>query len=350
MRRAFHTRILLAAAGLMPAVVSAQSLNTPQGPAPTPTRAATFSPSQRTALDSAKALFNTGHYKEAETVLLKEVYNPPQQALLYYWVGRCAYELQDHDQAVNFAEKAVELEPKDGAYHHFLARAYGHKAEHANWFSGLSLARKASREFYQAVELEPNNIRFERDLIEFYIQAPSIAGGGEEKALDQIAKLFAINPVQGHLARLAFNANRKRWSQAEQEVRNVMAVKPKDAGPYLEIAEYYENRTDVTRIRMALAAIPKDAPADARVNFYRGVADVLAGDHLDEAETSLRTYVANLPQRREDHASRSATHVWLGRLYERQGKKETAASEYRLALELDPNEKGAHEGLRRLGA
>ncbi len=301
-------------------------------------------------MDSAKALFNTGHYQEARNVLLGEVYKAPPQALLYYWVGRCEFELQDHDQAVNFAEKAVDLESKDAAYHHFLARTYGHKAEHANWFSGLSLARKASREFSQAVELEPNNIRYERDLIAFYVQAPGIAGGGEDKALEQIARLFAINPVQGHLARLEFYENRKKWSQAEQEVKNVLAAKPKDAGPYLEIAEYYENRSDVTGIRMALASIPKEAPADPRVHFYRGVADVLAGDRLDEAESSLKAYVSNLPQRREDHASRSATHVWLGRLYERQGKRETAASEYRLALEIDPNEKGAHEGLKRLGA
>jgi tetratricopeptide (TPR) repeat protein len=352
MRRSFYKWPVLAVAALAltPAAVSAQSQSTPQGPLPAASRAATFSPSQRAALDTAKALFNTGHYQEAKDVLLKEVYKPPTQALLYYWIARCAFELQDHDQAVNFAEKSVELEPKDGAYHHFLGRAYGHKAEHANWFSGLGLARKASHEFSVAVELEPTNIRFQRDLIAFYIQAPGIAGGGEDKALEQITQLFAVSPVQGHLARLEFNENRKKWSQAEDEVKNVLAAKPKDAGPYLEIAEYYENRSDATGIRTALAAIPKDAPADARVNFYRGVADVLAGDHPDEAESSLKAYLANLPQRREEHASRSVTHVWLGRLYERQGKKETAVSEYRLALELDPNEKGAHEGLRRLGA
>ena len=348
MRRSLTNSALIAVMALMPVIASAQTPpRTSQQPGP---RASTFSPTQRAALDSAKALFNIGHYQEAREILLKEVPNTPQQALLYYWVGRCAFEMQDHDQSVTYAEKAVELEPKDGAYHHFLARAYGHKAEHANWFSGLGLARKASKEFQMAVELDPRNIRYERDLISFYLQAPGIAGGGEDKAEAQIIQLFAINPIQGHLARLEVHEVHKKWSLAEEEVKSVLSARPKEVGPYLEIAEYYENRSDATGIRLALEAIPPEGPTDARMQFYRGVADVLAGERFDEAENSLNAYLSNLPQRREDHASRSATHVWLGRLYERQGKRETAASEYRLALELDQNEKGAHEGLKRLGA
>jgi tetratricopeptide (TPR) repeat protein len=306
--------------------------------------------SAQTQLEAARNLFDQGHYAEAEALLRAESAKTPQRAILYYWLGRCAFELHDNDQAVNNAERAVELEPKVAAYHHFLARTYGRKAEHSNWFSGLSLARKASQEFLAAVQIDPNNVRFERDLISYYIRAPGIANGGEDKAEAQIAQLSTIDPVQGHLAKMELNEEKKRWNLAEEECKLVLAAMPKDAGPYLEIAEHYEAHEDATGIRNALAAIPQHAPADSRVHFYSGVADILAGDRLQEAETSLKTYLANIPQRREDHASRSASHRWLGRLYEKLGRRDSAAFEYRMAIELDPNDKAAHDGLRRTGS
>jgi tetratricopeptide (TPR) repeat protein len=304
----------------------------------------------QTSLEAARKLFDQGHYSEAETLLRAETSKTPQRAILFYWLGRCAFELHDNDQAVNNAERAVELDPKVAAYHHFLARAYGHKAERANWFSGLSLAKKASHEFLAAVEIDPNNVGFQRDLISYYIRAPGIAGGGEDKAEAQVAELSAIDPIQAHLAKLELYEDKKKWGLAEEESKTVLASKPKNAGPYLELAEYYEAHEDSTGMRNAIAAIPQNAPADSRVHFYRGVADILAGDRLQEAETSLKTYLANLPQRREDHASRSASHRWLGKLYEKMGRRDSAAAEYRMAIELDPNDKVAQDGLRRTGS
>jgi tetratricopeptide (TPR) repeat protein len=304
----------------------------------------------QTELDAARNLFDQGHYTEAQSLLRAEVAKTPQHAVLYYWLGRCAYELHDNDKAVSNAERAVELEPKVASYHHFLASAYGHKAEFANWFSGLSLARKASHEFLDAVQIEPNNVLFERDLISYYIRAPGIAGGGEEKAETQITQLSAIDPVQALLAKLELFEEKRRWNNAAEQARIVLAAKPKDVGPYLEVAEYYESHEDPTGMRNTLAAIPSNAPADSRISFYRDVADVLAGERLQEAEASLKSYLANLPQRREDHASPSASHRWLGRLYERLGRRESAATEYHMAIQLDPNDKAAREGLRRTGS
>jgi len=305
---------------------------------------------EQTPLDAARALFNDGRYAEAEKILSTEIEKTPQQAILYYWLGRCAFELRDSDQSVNSAERAVELDPEVAEYHHFLAQACGHKAEHSNWFTGLSLARKTGHELLEAVQIDPNNVRFERDLIAFYVRAPGIAGGGDDKAEAQIEKLTSIDPVQGYLARMDLYFEKKKWTEAEQECKAVLTAKPKEAGPYLEVAQFYEGREDVSGIRNALAAIPHSAPADSRVNFYRGVADTLAGDRLEEAEASLKAYLANLPQRREEHASRAATRMWLGRLYEKQGRSKEAAIEYRAALELDPTEKGARDGLKRTGS
>jgi tetratricopeptide (TPR) repeat protein len=300
-------------------------------------------------LDEARKLFDQGHYSEAEKLLRQEAGKNSTHADVYYWLGRCAYELHDNDHAVSQGERAVELDPKNAEYHHFLAVADGHKAEHSSWFSGLSLAKKASHEFQEAVRLDPRNVRYQRDLISYYVRAPGIAGGGEDKAEAQIAQLNKIDPVQGRLGKLELYEEKRKWNLAEAECKGVLAEKPKDIGPYLEIAEHYASHEDTAGIRDALAAIPQNLATDSRVVFYRALADILAGDHLGEAESSLKSYASNLPQRREDPTSSSAAHRWLGQLYEKTGKHDSAVSEYRTAIQLDPNDKAAHDGLKRLG-
>jgi tetratricopeptide (TPR) repeat protein len=304
----------------------------------------------QTPLDEARKLFDQGHYTEAEKLLRAETDKTSSHADVYYWLGRCAYELHDNDRAVTNAERAVELDSKVAMYHHFLAVADGHKAEHSNWFNGLSLARKASHEFQEAVKLDSHNMEYQRDLISFYVRAPGIAGGGDDRAEAQIAELTRIDPVQAHLAKLELYEEKRKWNLAETECKATLAAKPKDIGPYLEIAAHYESHEDATGIRETLAAVPQNLMADPRILFFRSVADILAGDRLQEAETSLKSYQANLPQRREDHASRSASHRWLGQLYEKEGKRDSAASEYRIAIGLDPNDKSAHDGLKRAGS
>ncbi|HUK30576.1 MAG TPA: tetratricopeptide repeat protein [Candidatus Acidoferrum sp.] len=301
-------------------------------------------------LDEARKLFDQGHYQEAEKLFRQEATQTPPRADVFYWIGRCGYELHDNDKAVNNAERAVELDPKVAAYHNFLAVADGHKAEHSSWFSGLSLARKASHEFQEAVRLDSHNVQFQRDLISYYVRAPGIAGGGDEKAEAQIAQLAKIDPVQGRLAKLELYEEKRKWGLAEEECKAILAAKTKDIDPYLEIAEHYESHEDATGIREALSAVPQNLLADPRVNFYRSVADILAGDHFQEAETSLKSFEANLPQRRDDRASLSASHRWLGQLYEKLGNRSSAAAEYRKAIELDPNDKPAHDGLKRTSA
>jgi tetratricopeptide (TPR) repeat protein len=300
--------------------------------------------------DTAKQLYDSGHYKEARALLQSEVLKSPRQPALYYWLGKCAFELYDDDLGVASAERAVELEPSNAEYHYFLGTTFGHKAEHASWFSGLSLARKAQHEFLEAIQLNQNEINAQRDLISYDIAAPGIAGGGDDKAKAQIVKLFAINPLQGHLAQLEFFEDRRKWNEAAAEATSVLATKPKDVRPYLEVVEYLQNREDAMGMRNALSEIPREFSSDPHAEYYRAVADVLAGDDLVTAKALIETYLQRKPPpRREDHVTLADAHTWLGRLYEKVGQSQSAIGEYRTAIELEPKEKLARERLRNLG-
>ena len=296
-------------------------------------------------LAEATRQFDAGNYQQAVTILRSALEQDQQAAGLHYWLGRCYFELRDFDRAVTTAEHAVQIEPNNSEYHDWLGRAYGRKAEQAGWFSGFSLAKKTRREFEEAVRLNPSSLQAQRDLIEFYLEAPGIVGGGDDKARRQIEVLAAIDAVEGHLGRADFWMDQKRPELAEAEYRLVMEAKLKRADPYFEVAKFYMSRSDAGRMEEAVEAAARVEASDRRLSFYRGVVWVLAGNRLEEAEPLLKLYLETVPQC-SDLPSHAAAREWLGRLYERQRKCAAAAEQYRAALKIEPRRKSAQEALR----
>ena len=109
------------------------------------------------------------------------------------------------------AEKSVSLDPKNSLYHQWLGRPYGGKADRDRSFS---LAKKVKNEFQEAVSLNPSNIAARRDLEEYCLDAPWIAGGSKDEALQQVNAIAAIDPVAG-----PSGARRLRSRRAEEAGR-----------------------------------------------------------------------------------------------------------------------------------
>src|SRR5215472_17675252 len=65
-------------------------------------------------------------------------------------LSRAYYAIEQWDNAVKNAEKAVSLAPNNSMYHLWLGREYGEKANAANPLSAASLAKKTKAEFEQA--------------------------------------------------------------------------------------------------------------------------------------------------------------------------------------------------------
>lgn len=295
------------------------------------------------ALQAARLQFEAGKYTDALNTLQAALVQAPQDARLLHWLTRCYYELGDFDNAASSAERAVKIDPQNSDYHWWLGRACGGKAEKSHSFF---LARKVKREFEEAVRLNPANIKARRDLLEFYIEAPWIVGGDKDKARQQAEAILALDAVEGHLALAAYWLEEKKPEQAEAEYIHALDLKPKRAEPYFEVADFYQKRKQAARMEQAVEAAAHVNPSDPRLACYRGVARVLAGDRLTEAEQLLKSYLAVPP--RSDFPSHASALAWLGQLYERLGKRKEAADQYRAALQLDPDHDGARAGLRRV--
>jgi tetratricopeptide (TPR) repeat protein len=296
------------------------------------------------ALESAQQQFNAGKYTAAIRGLQTAVAQAPQQAALYYWLARCFYELHDYPNAVAQAERAIKLDPNDSECHLWLGRAYGRQAERERSFW---LARKTKHEFEEAVRLNGRNLPARRDLMEFYATAPWVVGGSKEKAQEQLSAIAAQDQVEGALARAEYDKDQKRYDLAEGEYRRVMDWKPDHPNPYLEVADFYARKDDPTQMNAAVEAAARVDPTDQRLPYYRGVVLVLTANRLSEAEQDLKAYLASMPER-SDLPSHAQAREWLGRLYERVGKRIEAAEQYRAALQLDPTLVGARASLERL--
>jgi tetratricopeptide (TPR) repeat protein len=294
-------------------------------------------------IQAAQRQFNSGNYPAA----IKTLQTVPQvstNAEAQYWLGRSYYELHDYDNAIAAAEEAVELDPKNSLYHEWLGRIYGGKADRDRSFS---YARKVKKEFEEAVRLNPSNIDARRDLEQYSMEAPWVVGGSKDEARDQVTAIEAIDPLEGHLARAAYDLDAKKPELAEKEYREVLAAKPKRIEPYFDVITFFIHQNKPADVEAAIQATAQVSPNDPRLGYYRGVSRVLSGTELPRGEEYLKSYLASTPDR-SDWPSHAGAREWLGRLYEAEGKRAEAAEQYRAALQLDPGRKEAKSRLEKL--
>jgi tetratricopeptide (TPR) repeat protein len=197
------------------------------------------------------------------------------------------------------------------------------------------------------VRLDERNFSARQALIEYDCSAPGIAGGGEDKALPQIAKLAELDAAEGHYAAGNCRRQKKDFAAADAEFTKALENHPKSANLIYDIGDYAMKYSQPDRLLAVASEGEKVAPTDSRGTFYRAVAFVLTKKSGGEAESLLREYLNRAPTR-SGYPRRWEAHEWLGRLYENQGKRKAAIDEYEAALKLDAKSKSANEALKRL--
>lgn len=303
---------------------------------------------QETPLEKAKSAFEKGEYTQAIEILKTGAAGETANGDLYVLLARAYLELNQYDAAVNSAEKAVAINPKNSEYHRWLGEAYGAKADHASMLSAYSLARKTQKEFAAAVDLDAHNFDAQQDLIEYDCTAPGMVGGGEEKAQPLIEKLMTIDAAEGHYATGICRAQKKNYEAADAEFAKALESKPKTAKRVYDIGDYFLQRKNAAKLLVVANAGEELAPRDPRGKFYRGVGLTLQNEKLPEAEKLLREYLERAPVNSE-YPRPWVAHYWLGRLQENRKNPSGARGEYQAALKLNGKYKPAQEALKQLG-
>jgi tetratricopeptide (TPR) repeat protein len=299
------------------------------------------------SLKAAHEAYEASDYAKAAQLLQAAAAQSPRDGEIQLFLAKTYYESQQHDAAIASAERAVMLDPQSSLYHEWLGKVYGEKAGHTSMFSALSLAKKARKEFARAVELDERNFSAYQALIEFDCSAPGIAGGGEDKARPEIARLAALDAAEGHYAEGNCRRQKKDFATAETEFIKALDLHPKSVELIYDIGDHAMKHDEPDILVTVAEQGEKIAPSDPRALFYRAVALVMKNERPDESERLLREYLQRAPLR-NSFPPPWRVHEWLGRLYEHQQKLQAATEEYEASLKLEPKSKYAREALKRL--
>jgi tetratricopeptide (TPR) repeat protein len=303
---------------------------------------------QEASLEAGRKAYENSEYGTAIEILKAAAAKEPDNGEVQLLLIKAYLGADQFDSAVTSGERAVAINPNNSEYHNWLGQAYGEKADHASMFSAFSLARKAQKEFQTAVQLDERNFDAAQNLIEYDCTAPSVVGGGEDKAEPLIQKLLALDASQGHFAAGKCRLQKKNVAAAEAEFVKALRSKPKSLDIIQEIAAYFANRGAADRVLEAADAAQAAAPDDPRVPFFHAVGWILKDIKLPESEQILRNLTHTVPWR-PSYPGLWSIHYWLGQLYEQQKNPAAARVEYETALKLNAKYKKAQDALKQLG-
>jgi tetratricopeptide (TPR) repeat protein len=278
-----------------------------------------------------------------ETVLAGEENNA--QAL--YYLGRMALESGEIDTGVKQLEKAVELDGANSEYHLRLGIAYSVKIQEVSFFEKGQLAPKIKSEFEKAVETDPENMDARMGLAQFYLNAPPIAGGSTEKAMEQIEVIKKQNPLQGHIFMAQIHMAKKEYDEAEKELQSAVSLEANEPDIHYQLGMLYQTSQNFPAAFEALESAIQSDPDYMGAYYQIGRTAIFSGDNIERAIDCLQLYLKKDVQ--PNQPSWAHAHWRLGMLYEKAGEVEMAKKEYQAALELDSSIKDAKEALERLG-
>ena len=304
-----------------------------------------FAPMMASVADSAQDKLTAGRIDEAITELNDRLSSAPADAESSNLLCRAYFALEDWDRAESSCRKAVALDPDNSRFHLWLGRVYGEKADRANFVLAAPLAAKVRGEFERAVQLNPKDVDARLDLAEFYLMAPGIVGGGEQKAREQAQSIATMNPARAHWVYARIAEQKKDAATAEREYHQYIDLSKGDAEAWLNLALFLRRQKRFDEMEQAIvnlsqSPMPKlDVLVEASQMLYR------ADRNYPFAIELLHRYLASGPV---EAAPAFKARYLLGLLLEKQGDKAGAAQEYRASLSLVRNFGMAQQALNRV--
>jgi tetratricopeptide (TPR) repeat protein len=284
-------------------------------------------------LDRAILFYEKGEYRKAVGLLSELSRSSPEESNVRLWLGKSYLKARDWDDAVQQLEKASQIQPSNALYRLWLGRACGARAAHSIFFTALRWARRVIKEFETAAKLAPSDLNIRFDMLDFYLNAPSMVGGGSEKASAEMQAIEKLDPRKGATARAMVFQKNKKYDQAKKELVQATIDYPNYADAYKDLADFLLDRKDYEEAfqnaRKALAL------ADSRhARLIAASSQVRLRIDLEGAEKTLRELAAG--PLGDDDPSFEEVYFWLGECCSAKGEKDKAREAYLLALAFNP--------------
>jgi tetratricopeptide (TPR) repeat protein len=293
---------------------------------------------QTYTLEQGKKLMDEWEFERAKDVLLEVVEEQPDNAEANFLLCHAFLALGDHDNAIKYGKKAVELDDSVSNYHLWLGRAHGMQAQNGSKIKAIFRANRAKGEFERAVELDSTNIDARLQLAQYLMTAPGIAGGDKRKAKQQVEIIEQMDSLYGAFGWGYYWQFRGDTTKAEEAFRRAVRLDTtynhqatyalgffiQDQKRYHEAAQVFENGF-------------KKYPHDTGLLYQVGRSYIFSEDSLDKAERCFKQYLQVEPKK--NAPDWAAAHWRLGMVYELKGVLEPALAELQEAVRLNPENK-----------
>jgi tetratricopeptide (TPR) repeat protein len=264
----------------------------------------------------------------------------------YRWQAWLALARQAPDEAERLVGRGLEQAPENVELILLRAGLRVRELADAGAMSAMRGARAVREDLEQAVRLAPDHVDARISLVQYYLNAPRIAGGGRAKADEQLEALRERAPADYHGLRA-----QQAMAAGDSGAALASYAKARELGARsdfllaevltLQQLERWDEARE--RLRDMLAAQPQHGAA-----WYQlGRTAVMSGSMFEDGHEAFERFLA-LPEWPGD-PSHAAAWWRIGMLHELADDQAQAAAAYRQSLALDPGFDEAKKALAKLG-
>lgn len=206
-------------------------------------------------------------------------------------------EVRDHlrngdiDAAVDAGESATEQLADDAHAWLWAGRAYGRQAMAANLLMKAKWAGRTRDAYEKAVALDPKLVDARFDLMQYYLMAPSMLGGGRDKAEAQAKAIAELDASMGKLAASGLAQADQQPERAEALVREALSLNPDNDRARLSISGLLQNREQWDELHALWNDRLQVKPDDALAIYQLGRWSALTGKQLEQGLAHLDAFI-----------------------------------------------------------
>ncbi|SDS55080.1 tetratricopeptide repeat protein [Gramella sp. MAR_2010_147] len=263
----------------------------------------TFGSMAQTGVESAEKFLNNGEIEKARTIFLQNKEMPKS----IEYLGDIASFNKNWDEAIEYYETLIDMDPENAKYNFKLGGAMGMKAYYGSKFQAALLLGDIKEYLKKAAAMDPTHKESRRALVELYVQIPSVLGGSKTIAESYASDLDRLNEVDALLADAYIYKN--------QEYKDLARNKYNEA------------------IRVALKK--PDLLTRNYLKYELGEAAAIYEIQLDGGEKFLREYIANYGYK--DLKSPAWAYLRLAQIERARNNQQAALNLIEKSLEIDPD-------------
>lgn len=279
--------------------------------------------------DSVESLLNRRQTEKAKSLLGKLISKNEKQPQAHYYLGVVHLMEGNYKPALEALEEAIDLDDTDYRFYERLGDAYGLKAQKSGILKIIWVIGDMRKAWEKAIELKPDLVSARKRLFSYYLVAPGIAGGDEEKAHKLAQEVSKLNPVSGHMLFARYYQKTENHEKAESELMQAVELDSLNGNLMNRIGYFYLNQDQPQKALRWMGKYVQLEPDNPNSWDSRGDCFM----KLETYDSALVMYETALQKDKRFESSLYNRALVLDKLE----RKKDAQSAYKRYLELYPD-------------